>query len=125
MRDALSLRPRDPSSEGWEPLDGAAILRAPDAFGVCEIANSRKERILVFHGAIREQLQRVLLDPLARDHDARFFRIHVTLTDRQAEQLQTDLLRAYVELGLPRPFVGGFPMDLGRDKPARTPGHEK
>lgn len=120
MRDAWSLWPRERIDEQWQQLDAPNVQRSPDAYGVCEIANSEKERILVAQGIVREELERILRDPEAGAHDAKFFRCHVTLTDGQAQRLLEDLLRAYEEKGWPRPFIGCFP----KDRPPRSRGLE-
>ena len=115
---------RTSKDEGWHPLDRDHVLTSPDAFGVCEIANSKGERILLVHGVIREELVRVLEDPRAPAHDARTFRAHVVLTDRQARDLAGDILRAYDELGWPLPAVGAFGKPASRPPvgPRGTPG---
>jgi len=111
VRDAWTIFTRRSVDEGWRALDASAIESAPDAFGVAEIADGRKTRILIVHGALRDEVERILQDPQTKAHGARFFRYHVTLTPGQAERLKEEILRACAEVGLPMPFVGNFPSE--------------
>jgi len=86
-------------ASSWEPLGYSTVIHAPDTYGVVVVANSRREPILVTHGVIRDELWRIVNDPLARSHDAAFFRFIVTLVDEKARALAEKMFQEASEGG--------------------------
>ncbi len=95
MSEAAADETRAPPRERWQSLDYENVVRAPDTYGVCVIANSREEPILVADGVIRELLWRLLNDAAARAKGASCFAVHVTLLESDAKNLAGELRRKY------------------------------
>ncbi len=76
---------------GWIPLDYASAVRAPRSFGAVLIGDGREEPLLVTHGVIREELWRILADPLSQAHEATFFRYVETPLAASAETLAREM----------------------------------
>ncbi len=55
------------------------------------IANSRGEPILVTHGVLRQEVWRVLTDPLSKSHDAAFFQAVEASRELDAERLAEEI----------------------------------
>ncbi len=92
MEHAPTASRQHPASP-WQPLSYADVLHTPDTFGVAVIGNASQEPLLVAAGVIREELWRLVNDPLARIHGASFFRFYVTLAHQEADRLADELLR--------------------------------
>lgn len=92
MEHAHTAGRQHPASP-WQPLSYADVLHTPDTFGVAVIGNARQEPLLVAAGVIREELWRLVNDPLARIHGASFFRFYVTLAHQDADVLADTLVR--------------------------------
>ena len=82
MSEAAGDETRAPPCERWQSLDYENVVRVPDTYGVCVIANSRDEPILVADGVIREMLWKVLNDAAAKAKGASCSAVHVTLLER-------------------------------------------
>ncbi len=78
-------------ASGWLPLDYANAVHAPDTYGAVLVANAKQEPLLVTHGVIRQEVWRILDDPLARANGVASFRYVETLFDTKAEKLAHEM----------------------------------
>lgn len=85
--------PNEPRWKGTplQPLNTTSAARLPDTYGVVVVANSRREPILVTHGVLRQEVWRVLTDPLSKSNDAAFFQICETDHEPEAERLAEEI----------------------------------
>lgn len=98
-----------PTASPWQPLIYKDVLHAPDAYGVTVIGNSRQEPVLVTPGVIRDELWRLVNDPLSKVHDAVYFRFYVTVLNTEAQKLADELLRVAGQEDDRRVFWRYFP----------------
>ncbi len=108
------------TASSWLPLVYEDVVRAPDTYGVVVIGNSRRDSILVTHGAIRQEVWRLLNDPRSKANDASFYRYIETMVDRRAEHLAKIALR---ELTRTAPFPVHW-KDFPEPPPASVPSSE-
>ncbi|HEY7587608.1 MAG TPA: hypothetical protein VIB49_02515 [Thermoplasmata archaeon] len=92
----------------WQSLSYNDVLHAPHTYGVVVVADARQEPLLVSPGVIREELWRLVNDPLAKAHGASFFCFYETLVDSKAEHLADQISRESTQEGR-RLFWRHFP----------------
>lgn len=91
----------------WEPFVYWKVIHVSASPGVCVLANSRKEPILVAHGILRTTLWHLLNDPRAPAHDAYYFQARPT-GDADPREAAWALLRGLEATGA-KPHWEAFP----------------